>query len=287
MDLKVSIVIPYYNSGLYINEALQSIKLCPNPSIYEVIIVNDGTKDPYSLAQLELLEKQGYTIHHQTNKGPAGARNTGIRHALAEYILLLDSDNKIRPEYITMGIRILDENPDVGVVYGNPHFFGEVGEERFGKAEPFDITRMIVDNYIDNCSVIRKKVWEEVGGFDEARVLFGLEDWEFWLRVGQTQWKFQPVDEVLFDYRIRKGSMITQVTERHREALRYIHTKHQSLYLDCLHILHKELLDTRYLLSKSNKKVQRLEHQYYSFKISTLPLAKALVKSMVKRIIKK
>ena len=282
----ISVVIPCYNSGHYLLEAIASVEQYPKHSICEIIIVNDGSDNQETISVLASLQSKGYKIYHQDNKGPAGARNTGDRHANGAYVLLLDSDNRIRPEYISTGIRILDENPEVGVVYGNPCFFGELGEERFGKAEPFDMTRLIVDNYIDNCSVIRKKVWEEVGGFDEARILFGLEDWEFWLRVGQTHWRFQPVDEVLFDYRLRQGSMITQVAARHLDALRYMHIKHQSLYIDNLHILHQQLLDIRYLLSKSMKKTQRLELQYQAFKNSLLALAKALTKNLVKRIVR-
>jgi len=279
----LTVVIPCYNSGIYLAEAIFSVEQYPDHSVYEIIIVNDGSTDPDTLQILSELQNEGYTIFHQPNQGPASARNTGILHAHGKYILLLDSDNKIRPSYISTGIRILNQSQEVGVVYGNPYFFGEVSEERFGKAEPFDIKKMLLDNYIDNCSVIRRQVWEDVGGFDEAKVLFGFEDWEFWLRVGQTQWQFYPIEEILFDYRIRQDSLITQAAQgqRHEAALRYIHQKHQYLYAENLYFLHKELLDTRYLLKRSLTKAQKLEHNYDTFKSSIWPLIKLVLKNIM------
>src|ERR1700730_11658859 len=98
MNSKVSIIIPCYNQGHYLMEALDSIKGI-NPGLLEVIIVNDGSTDPYTNELCKNLESQGWQVIWQDNKGLSAARNVGIRQASGNYILPLDADNKIRTEY--------------------------------------------------------------------------------------------------------------------------------------------------------------------------------------------
>jgi glycosyltransferase involved in cell wall biosynthesis len=222
----VSVVIPFYNAGKYILEAVDSVEKYHDRSTVEIIIVNDGSTEAESLRILERIRlERGYQIIHQTNRGPAAARNTGIRASRGCYVLLLDSDNKIRTRYISAGIELLDRDATVGVVHGNAAFFGVSDKPRF-TPRPFDLQAIILGNYIDNCTVIRKSAWAEVGEFDEARILIGHEDWEFWIRMGAKGWKFRHVDETLFDYRVRPDSLINSVSPKeYVEMNRYVISK--------------------------------------------------------------
>src|SRR4051812_30462131 len=97
----VSIIIPCYNSGKYLPEALDSISAYPDKGMYEVIIINDGSTDELTLSLLNNLQQNGeHIVLHQENKGPAAARNAGVKMAKAPYLLFLDSDNKIESNYI-------------------------------------------------------------------------------------------------------------------------------------------------------------------------------------------
>jgi len=256
----ISIIIPCYNSGQYLPDALESIKTYPDKNAYEVIIVDDGSTDQYTLNLLTKLQTEGYIIFKQENKGPAAARNTGVSNAKAEYLLFLDSDNKIRSSYIDQGIKILSTFQDVGVVYGNPAFFGSKTEERF-VTRSFDMYSILINNYIDMCSVIRKKAWQEVGGFDEARILIGFEDWEFWIRVGAAEWKFYHVNETLFDYRVREDSVIKNALQpdKHRQMLNYVHTKHLTLF----NKFYSELYEQSCYYSNDQKKPFRSFIKYF------------------------
>ncbi len=246
----ISIIIPCYNSGSYIQEAIDSVLAYSGNKAYEIIIINDGSDDAHTLSLLALYSGKGYTVLSQENKGPAAARNCGCQHARSEYLLFLDSDNKIRPEYIDKGIEILDKFPDVGVVHGNPAFFGDTINARFN-TRPFDFFAILMSNYIDICTVIRKKVWQDTGGFDEAKILFGHEDWEFWIRVGASAWKFHHIEETLFDYRVRHNSLIinSSGSENIMELRKYVYNKHLEIYIRHHRILYELFLiyqnDTR------------------------------------------
>ena len=94
---KVSVIIPCYNAGEWIDEAVDSV-LSQTYKDYEIIIVNDGSSDPLTQEKLRSYESSSIQVIHQENKGPAAARNTGIRSARGEYILPLDADDMLVPD---------------------------------------------------------------------------------------------------------------------------------------------------------------------------------------------
>src|SRR5258708_1495814 len=125
MEPILSIIIPCYNHGKYIRDALKSVTACDKSSYhYEIIIVNDGSPEIYTIEVLNQLNVEGYNIINQSNKGLGAARNTGIQKAKGKYILPLDSDNKIKLPYLTTAIDILEKNATIAVVYGDAAYFG-------------------------------------------------------------------------------------------------------------------------------------------------------------------
>lgn len=228
--IKLSVVIPCYNHGEFILQAIASVESC-QAKVYEILIVNDGSTDPLTQKVLQALSDRGYSVINQENQGLAIARNHGISLAKGRYILPLDSDNKIRPNYITKAIEILDNEPEVGVVYGNFEFFG--GVTGVQEVPEFDINLILRGNYIDACAVFRKTAWQDAGGYDgKIPEQLGYEDWDFWLSVAEKGWHFYHIDEVLFDYRLRSNSMVSRcnIPEKRWELFRYISTKHIGLY---------------------------------------------------------
>ncbi|MBS1607586.1 MAG: glycosyltransferase family 2 protein [Bacteroidetes bacterium] len=204
----ISIVIPCFNQGNYINEALDSLERC-DKSLFETIIINDGSTDSYTNKLLQELSDQGFFVIFQENMGLAKARNNGVKSAKGKYILPLDSDNKIRPEYLTRSLEVFDKKSDVAVVYGNAAYFGD----KSGLLKPgeFNLQRLMLRNYIDACAVIKKSVIEEMGYYDTMRFM-GLEDWDMWLRIAFSNYGFHYIDQVLFDYRVAEKSMIKELT---------------------------------------------------------------------------
>jgi len=204
--VKVSIIIPCYNHGKYIQETLESIKHSQTNASYEVIIVNDGSTDAYTNEYLTNLKNEGYTVIFQENKGVCETRNVGIRNANGTYILPIDSDNKINPDYIAKMTAILDNQPEVSVVYCNSLLIGD--QSGVFTAGEFNLQRLMLDNFIDNCSMYRKKMWDQLNGYESLRLVAGLEDWEFWLRAAFAGFKFYYINEALFEYRVLANSGI-------------------------------------------------------------------------------
>lgn len=248
MNPRVSIIIPCYNHGQYIREALDSVKKVADKSLYEVIIVNDGSKDQYTIEMMDKLAAEGYHVINQVNQGLGKTRNNGIKLAKGDYILPLDADNRIRPEYIYESIKILDAHPEIAMVYGDAQFFGD--KDKRHVVGEFNLQNMMIENQIDACAVYRKSAWEAVGGYDEKMPIMGYEDWDMWMNMTFKNYKFHYVPEILFDYRVLGNSMLRSISVSNKKKLfRYMDEKYKS-YLN-MDIMNQELMK----LCKRNKKV--------------------------------
>lgn len=226
---KVAIIIPCFNHGAFIGEALNSLNGLSGDEI-EVVIINDGSTDPSTLEVLQQIEKEGWRVIHQANQGLGKTRNNGIKATNAPFILPLDSDNRINPDYIRKATALLKENPEITVVYSNPRYFGE--REGIGEIPDFNLQKLMLGNYIDACAVYRRSAWEAVGGYDENMPFMGVEDWEFWLNLAFHGYGFYHINEALYDYRVAPVSMIKKDTAPNfQELKRYIETKHKN-FLD-------------------------------------------------------
>ncbi len=263
---KVSVVITCFNLGEYLPEALDSISLYVGPAEVEVIIVNAGSTDGRTVEVLAGLDRSRYTIVDQANMGLANARNNGIARANGTYIMSRDADNRIRPEFLERSIEILDNGPEVGVVFGDHMYFG--AREGRRKVGAYGFERLVRMNYIDACACYRRSVWEQVGGYDEHMPHMGWEDWDFWLRCSVAGVTFRYVEEVFFDYRVREGSMIAGTLAHEKELTAYIFAKPQLRflaamrrhYLQLLHAAQQQPADrelVRILLARLRGKLRR------------------------------
>ena len=139
----VSVIMPCYNDGRYIKEAIDSLRR-QTYSNFELIIVDDGSDDSETVSILSTLNDGKTTVLHTNHLRPAGARNYGIERARGKYILPLDSDDTIEPTYLEKAVNVLETQPDIGVVYCQADLFGE----KSGRWELPDYSRraMLLDN---------------------------------------------------------------------------------------------------------------------------------------------
>src|SRR5882724_3600730 len=185
---KVSVVIPCFNHGEFLPEAVCSATAIERDDV-ETIVIDDGSTDERTGKEIDALPGHGIRVIRQENKGLSAARNAGIAISRGEYILPLDADNRLRSGYIEHGIRILDANPLVGVVYGDAEYIGtRTGRRHVG---PFERDRLLQWNYIDACAIYRRSIWEQNQGYDSRMMpIQGLEDWDFWLGALEHGWGF-------------------------------------------------------------------------------------------------
>ena len=205
---KVSIVIPCYNQGAMLREALASVEQVRNANLLEVIVVDDGSSEIETKKILSESAEAGYYVVPQPNRGLGAARNTGVRRAKGEFILPLDSDNRVRDAYLNEAASLLKDNPSLDVIYADAEYFGD----RTGRWDvpEFNLLLLVRTNFIDACALYRKQLWEEVGGYDEHMPRMGWEDWDFWLRVAANGGTFSYLPKIGFDYRVREDSMIVK-----------------------------------------------------------------------------
>ena len=206
-----------------LREALASVEQVRNENLLEVIVVDDGSSEVETTTILSQAQEAGYSGVPQTNCGVGAALNAGIRRAKGEFILPLGSDNRLRDAYLNEGVSLLKNNICLGVVYADAEYFGD----RTGRShvQEFDLLSMIRGNFIDTCALFRKKLWEEVGGYDEQMPWTGWEDWDFWLRVANRQGTFVHLAKVGFDHCVRNDSLGLEAHEHRLDLLNYIFGK--------------------------------------------------------------
>lgn len=220
---KLSVVIPCYNMGAYVSEAIDSVLSYPKQDDVEIIIVNDGSNDDgYTKSVLDNYNINNLTVIHQKNKGLSNARNIGIKLANTPYIIPLDADNRLRHGYINKGISILNSNPNIALVYSDNRNFGLRNQDTV--VGGFDISKLLKKNYIDACVVLRKSAWESINGYDEGMVK-GYEDWDLNMRLFLKGWEFKYISEIMYDYRVRENSMLVNSNHNRGLLVDYIFSK--------------------------------------------------------------
>jgi len=223
----MSVVIPCFNHGEFLREAIASVANAGRDDL-ELIVVDDGSTDERTNKEIGKLAAEGFKVIRQENKGLAAARNAAIIASQGEYIFPLDADDRLRHGWMGSAIRILDSNPQVGVVYGDAECFGtRNGRWRVG---PFDMVRLLDTNYIHASALFRRSVWEQNRGYDGTMPVQGLEDWDFWLGALEHGWQFAYIPEVFFDYRQAEQSMITRAKGFESQVEAFVAMKHGLLY---------------------------------------------------------
>lgn len=225
----VSIIVPCYNQAQYLDEALQSV-LEQTYVDWECIIVNDGSPDNTEETALKWCEKDKRFVYlKKVNGGLSAARNTGIENAKGDFILPLDADDKIAPYYISLALNEFNQDETLRLVYCKAEKFGnEIGLWQLPKFSLFNLSR---NNLIFPSAMFRKTDWKLVGGYD-VKMIYGWEDWEFWISILKEGGNVKCLNKVGFYYRVKSDSMLKRINqEKGKYLLEYLSVKHADFFV--------------------------------------------------------
>ena len=207
-NIEVSVIIPTYNRGWIIKEAIDSV-LSQTYDSYELIVVDDGSEDNTS----EILDNYGNNIRviRQSNRGVSAARNRGIVSSKGRFIALLDSDDLWFPEKLSRQISFFQKNPD-SLICQTQEIWIRNGKRINPRKHHQKLSGMIFEPSLNLCLVspsavmFKRDLINMVGLFDEC--LPACEDYDLWLRVG-IKYPVHLIDEALI---IKRGGHSDQLS---------------------------------------------------------------------------
>lgn len=262
----VSVIMPCYNDGAYIEESIRSVWAQTYQNL-ELIVIDDGSDDKKTLDILkDIAENERCKVLHGNHGGPSAARNYGIKQACGKYILPLDSDDTIEPTYIEKAVHAIEEKPERGVVYCYADLFGEATGRWNLPAYSFE--KMIVDNIVFITALFLREDWERVGGFN-VNMVYGMEDYDFWISILELGKEIYQIPETLFHYRIKSKSRTTRLmssiddTQKMYEMIYDTHpqfySRYRDLYAKCLRNTLIEQIFLRNQLTKACAMLEKLK----------------------------
>jgi hypothetical protein len=221
-DTRVSIVIPVYNMKEFLMSAIDSA-LAQTYRNFEVIVVDDGSTDNVHTTSQHFVGSIVWI--RQENRGLNSARNTGAAAATGSMLLFLDADDMLDPDYLAKTVPLMTDG--VGMVSTDMQYFGLSGN-RIPTANTLEQQR--VSNQMPYCALIRKKAFEQAGGYSMNPDIWAYGDWDLSLDILKRGWKCAPLHEPLFKYRMRPDSMRGVAAQTHEQMCLAIRKNHPDLY---------------------------------------------------------
>jgi len=245
----VSVIIPCYNYGEFLNTTLESV-LHQSYQNWECIIIDDGSSDnSKDVAQQYIERDERFKYKYQENAGLSAARNTGIDMAGGAYIQFLDADDLIQTHKLKTQVEFLESNFEFELVYGYGMYFGNsMPQEQYYSPDLTDrkwiperidgiavqIDLLVRENiFAVSCPLVRKTLIDKTGSFNTK--LTSLEDWEYWIRATLNKCLFafnsSGQDETLI--RIHDSSMSKNLNRMVENELIIRKEMHAFLPEDC------------------------------------------------------
>lgn len=277
-NILLSVIVPYYNMGAYIDECISSI-LNSDYELKEIIIVNDGSTEERSISALHKYRQIPYVkIVDQDNMGLAKSRNIGSTHAKGTFIAFLDADDQVLPNYYSKAIKVLTQ-------YSNVYFCGawvEYFQNKSGiwptwNPEP---PYILLHNSVNSSSLVYKKEAFTKAGLNDPLTDYGIEDYESVIHLISAGYGGVVLPEPLFRYRIRRKSMYRQLSYyKTLYSYQYIANKYKSLY--------GKYGSELYALQNSNGPSYAFDNPSFETKVISRQASARNLRGMLKKVIKK
>ena len=248
--MRVSIIIPVYNTENYIENCVESV-LNQSYEDIEILVVNDGSTD--STDSILKKYRNRIQIFNKKNAGTASALNMGIKNMTGEWFKWLSADDLLKPDAIkklVLEMKKLGDDAQNCIFYSNYDLIDKNGHQidvfegpNYNSLEPFERNVILLDHYYGNgtTSIMHKSIFDECGMFDET--LGYKDDYEFWLRCCILfDYKLHLIDENLAQYRIhesqltktRYGDSLEQINFIRSKIIKQLSPALQTKYRDAL-----------------------------------------------------
>ena len=244
----ISVIVPFFNSKNYIEQTIISILNQTFP-YYEILIIDDGSKDKGALEKLEKIKKldSRIKVFHKENEGLAATRDFGAAKSSnsCKYLMFLDDDDLIEPTYLECAYWTLETNKDAAWAYSDSVGFDK---QQYVWNKYFDSEKLKKVNELIAQALVRKSDFELVNGY-ELREKSVNEDWNFWLKLLAKEKK--PVHMSFYGqwYRRKEDGELKRANDNKQRSLEIINQT----------------------ASKINKKIEAIQYPKYNYNYEIIP----------------
>jgi glycosyltransferase involved in cell wall biosynthesis len=265
----ISVIVSLYNYSEYIYECLDSLSVSKNDNIpggFEVIIIDDcSTDNSVSLVEKYIKKSDipSCLVKKLFNTGLADARNVGLFLARSPYVFILDADNWIYSNCLSVLYNEITSS-DLVSVYGIISRFDNDTKEEIGFAsdQEWDVAKLVEHPYIDAMALFNKSIVLKLGGYSTELMAIGWSGWEdydLWLKIAQENYTCKFVPQILSAYRVHSASMIN-ITDKYKfDIAKYFTKKFYSLVSKYKHQINKLFSISHSELEKFNSFVNKHE----------------------------
>ena len=234
----VSVILPVYNGEQFVGRAIKSV-LNQTYKKVELIVVDDGSTDK-SINVVQSYTDSRLKLFTKSNGGPASARNFGIKRSSGEFIALIDQDDLWYPKKLEEQVKLLNQDNKLGMMYCDALSIYEDGSGPARKWSELHIPqagKVFIELYKDNfiltsSAIFRKFIINKIGLMDENMKFFGVDDYEYWLRIVLNS-EIGYVPEILVERRLHKSNL--SFRNKKSQSMMYnnaieVRKKHNKLY---------------------------------------------------------
>lgn len=208
----VTVVLTVYNYADHVAEALLSLARAYHEN-FEVVVIEDRSIDRSLEVIEETLQRCPWLptllVRRGRNRGLAAGRNLGFELARAPYVFVLDADNTVYPQALTLLEQALDERPDAAFAYGLIEAFDERGPGGLVSWQGWNPDRLRYGNFVDAMAMTRRDRVRDVGGYVSDPALYGWEDFALWASLASAGHPGVRVPEIVARYRVAPHSMVS------------------------------------------------------------------------------
>lgn len=231
----VSVIVSLYNYGQYIAGCLDSVYTQTLDSL-DLVVVDDCSTDASPRVVSAWLEDHGGRfaryrfLRHRHNRGLAQTRNVAVAHAVAPLVFILDADNLLYPRCIE-SLRSALENSAASFAYCYVETFGD--KSGLINVLPWDPGLFPDYNAIDAMVLLRRTMWQQLGGYSTDMPVMGWEDFDLWFKIARAKGWGMLVPEILARYRVHGTSMLNAVTNPKADLLwAYLRARYPEFFPD-------------------------------------------------------